>query len=477
MHGYSLASEAQGSLLLDVTPYALGMDVAGGFFKQIIERNATVPCSETRAFTTVKDDQTEVKIKVRQGESKLAAENEFLGEFTLTGIREAEKMTPRIDVTFKIDSSGILNVAAVDRDTGESQAISLQDYLSGNAAQPEEDPDARARNMGAGDKRKGRGVLGRLFGRGKDKAEAAKTAAPVEGPDQTGDAEDFPEIGRDAVSELDSLLRAAAHPTEVAPRRAGTAGANEIRSKSGASADASSEDLFAIEPKGRASDAGADSFAIAERKAPTPSPRIADDSLAPMPVEGEEPPPTDADPLALAERGGRAPGSSQPKSGSGAAFDAYGIAPRREGGGADLSSVRRDPAPAGADFDPYGLAERRAAKESVAPDPEAGQPRKPARLRISYKNASTFVKEYTRNVSRGGTFIKTKKPLAVGRDCVLFLTVPGIEDPVELLGVVVWSSLGADREPGKDEGMGIKFDTGPEGGLGQVSQTLQQLQS
>ncbi len=117
VHGFNLESETRSTLLLDVTPFSLGVDTAGGFFKPIIERNATVPCSESRTFTTVKDGQTEVKIVVRQGESKLAAENEFLGEFVLQGVREAEKMVPRIDVSFRIDSNGILHVPAADRDT------------------------------------------------------------------------------------------------------------------------------------------------------------------------------------------------------------------------------------------------------------------------------------------------------------------------------------------------------------------------
>jgi molecular chaperone DnaK len=483
VHGYSLASEAQGSLLLDVTPFALGMDVAGGFFKQIIEKNATVPCSETRAFTTVKDDQTEVKIKVRQGESKLAAENEFLGEFTLTGIREAEKMTPRIDVTFKIDSSGILHVTAVDRDTGESQEIRLQDYLTGAAAEENEEEKGGDREEGAGKKRKGRGVLGRLFGRGKAKAAAKAKAKAVEeaatpDADETLDEEDFPEVQPEALAALPEEP-SVAHPEEPdavqgrdgVPLIAGEE-AFALTDRGDAPRDA---DPFAIGDRGTAA-VDADPFALEQREADRQAGPIDQDS-APMPV--------DDDPFALSERDeGRArpapsaanEPSANSSDGLSVEFDAYGIAPRKDGGGADLSSVRPTPESEEMDFDPYGLVDRGAAP-TAKPAAKPKKRRKPARLRISYKNARTFVKEYSRNVSRGGTFIKTKKPLAVGRDCVLFLTVPGVDEPIELKGAVVWSSRDKAPEPGKDEGMGIKFDTGAGSGLQRVTQTLFQLQA
>jgi uncharacterized protein (TIGR02266 family) len=180
------------------------------------------------------------------------------------------------------------------------------------------------------------------------------------------------------------------------------------------------------------------------------------------------------DPFAAAELS--AAGTSTPEVDT-SEFDAYGIAPRKEGGGADFSKARKPPTGESNDpeFDPYGLVERGGAKPSspnAASTAPAKKRRKPARLRISYKNAATFVKEYERNVGRGGTFIKTEKPLAVGRDCVLFLTLPGIDEPLELKGVVVWSSQEKAPEPGKDEGMGIKFDTSAGSGLDRVTETL-----
>ena len=85
------------------------------------------------------------------------------------------------------------------------------------------------------------------------------------------------------------------------------------------------------------------------------------------------------------------------------------------------------------------------------------------------------MKEYRRNLQRGGTFIKTKKPLEVGRECILHLTVPGLEDAVELAGSVVWSSKGVEVMTGQEEGMGIKYDTGDDVGLRSVEAALDML--
>jgi len=112
-------------LLLDVTPLSLGIVTVGGFFKKLIEKNTTVPCQKSEVFTTAHDNQTAVKIRVMQGESNKAEENELLGEFLLTGIRKAPRGEPTIDVTFSIDSDGIVNVSARDRDTGKEQGITV----------------------------------------------------------------------------------------------------------------------------------------------------------------------------------------------------------------------------------------------------------------------------------------------------------------------------------------------------------------
>ena len=125
IQGAALLQEKSDMLLLDVTPLSLGIVTVGGFFKKLIEKNTTVPCQKSEVFTTAHDNQTAVKIRVMQGESNKADENELLGEFLLTGIRKAPRGEPTIDVTFSIDSDGIVNVSARDRDTGKEQGITV----------------------------------------------------------------------------------------------------------------------------------------------------------------------------------------------------------------------------------------------------------------------------------------------------------------------------------------------------------------
>jgi molecular chaperone DnaK len=119
--------QAQGKevLLLDVTPQNLGIMVVGGYFNTIIPKNTTVPTSQTHLFTTVQDNQTQVRIAVMQGESEKAVENELLGEFILDNIRPARRGDVSIEVTFDISADGIVGVAARDVDTGQQQSITV----------------------------------------------------------------------------------------------------------------------------------------------------------------------------------------------------------------------------------------------------------------------------------------------------------------------------------------------------------------
>jgi molecular chaperone DnaK len=112
-------------LLLDVTPQNLGIMVVGGYFNTIIPKNTTVPTSQTHLFTTVQDNQTQVRIAVMQGESDKAVENELLGEFILDAIRPARRGEVSIEVTFDISADGIVGVAARDVDTGQQQSITV----------------------------------------------------------------------------------------------------------------------------------------------------------------------------------------------------------------------------------------------------------------------------------------------------------------------------------------------------------------
>jgi molecular chaperone DnaK len=125
LQGESLVKEDDGVLLLDVTPLSLGIATFGGYFAKLIERNTTVPVSKSHVFTTTRDDQPAVKIRVLQGESDTAVENDLLGEFVLSGIRPAAKGEPEIDVNFDIDASGIVSVAARDTSTGKEQSITV----------------------------------------------------------------------------------------------------------------------------------------------------------------------------------------------------------------------------------------------------------------------------------------------------------------------------------------------------------------
>ena len=112
-------------VLLDVTPHTLGIMVVGGYFEELIAQNTTVPTSRTKPFTTVRDNQTAVKILVLQGESRRAEDNELLGEFVLTGLRRAPAGEVTIDVTFEINADGIVSVHARDVETGKEQSITV----------------------------------------------------------------------------------------------------------------------------------------------------------------------------------------------------------------------------------------------------------------------------------------------------------------------------------------------------------------
>jgi molecular chaperone DnaK len=125
IQGSALLDDKSEMLLLDVTPHSLGIEIAGGYFQRIIARNTTVPTSAHHLFTTVKDNQTQAKIMVLQGESDVSGENELLGEFMLTGLRQAARGETEIDVIFDISADGIVSVSALDVATGLRQSITV----------------------------------------------------------------------------------------------------------------------------------------------------------------------------------------------------------------------------------------------------------------------------------------------------------------------------------------------------------------
>ncbi|QQR89949.1 MAG: molecular chaperone DnaK [Myxococcales bacterium] len=125
IQGSALLNEEDDMILLDVTPHTLGIMVVGGYFESLIAQNTTIPTSSSKVFTTVRENQTAVKILVMQGESERAEENDLLGEFVLTGLRRAPAGQVEVEVSFDIDADGIVSVAAKDTETGAAQSITV----------------------------------------------------------------------------------------------------------------------------------------------------------------------------------------------------------------------------------------------------------------------------------------------------------------------------------------------------------------
>jgi molecular chaperone DnaK len=125
IQGRALVDHSHEMLLLDVTPHTLGIMIVGGFLEELIPQNSTVPTARSKIFTTVRDNQTAVKILVLQGESERAEENELLGEFVLTGLRRAPRGQVEVEVTFEINADGIVSVSAKDLETGLKQSITV----------------------------------------------------------------------------------------------------------------------------------------------------------------------------------------------------------------------------------------------------------------------------------------------------------------------------------------------------------------
>ena len=121
-----LGGDVKDVLLLDVTPLSLGIETLGGVMTKLIEKNTTIPTHQSQVFSTAADNQSAVTVHVLQGEREVANANKSLGQFNLEGIAPAPKGQPQIEVTLDLDSDGILNVSAKDKNTGKEQSITIK---------------------------------------------------------------------------------------------------------------------------------------------------------------------------------------------------------------------------------------------------------------------------------------------------------------------------------------------------------------
>merc|ERR1712203_184029 len=126
IQGGVLAGDVTDVLLLDVTSLSLGIETLGGVFTKLINRNTTIPTKKAQVFSTAADNQTQVGIKVFQGEREMAADNKLLGQFDLVGLPPAPRGVPQIEVSFDIDANGTVNVGAVDKSTGKKQSVTVR---------------------------------------------------------------------------------------------------------------------------------------------------------------------------------------------------------------------------------------------------------------------------------------------------------------------------------------------------------------
>ncbi len=149
-----ISGDVKDVLLLDVTPLSLGIETLGGVFTKLIERNTTIPTKKSQIFSTAADNQTAVTIRVSQGERPMFNDNKLLGHFDLMGIPPAPRGVPQVEVTFDIDTNGIVHVSAKDLGTGKEQSIKITGSGNLNKAEVERMRQEAEKNAAEDEKRK-----------------------------------------------------------------------------------------------------------------------------------------------------------------------------------------------------------------------------------------------------------------------------------------------------------------------------------
>ena len=451
VHANTLAdSTVAATVLLDVTPFDLGIDSVGGMFAPIIPRNSKIPTSRTRTFATVHDNQDRVRVVVRQGEHIQADDNEFLSEFVMEGVTAMPAMEAKVNVTFRLDANGMLHVQASEVATGERKQITIRNYAQlvggeDGSMRPQVEgdhgpPPTRERSerteevaaalaptgpdpqpvgkAGEGKPSRFSGLLSKVFG-GRRKGAGKDADGPGDG--EPGQVKDVRLVGEASMGKgVDDP------PTATAPGE-------------GAS----------LEPEPPYSDIGIDLTQVAPASG---MPVEEADQISAFDSIVDEP----AGPASLGLAGESLAAKDRPSQPWGEDDD-LGELPLGNLGTEDLIGLADDgteDAPLWADDVPQPV---EPAPSAPAPQP-APPRRKPARLKMNYRSIDAFVIEYRRNLERGGAFIRTPKPLPLGRECVFEVRIPGVDEPLVFPGVVTWSSATLTTlSAGQEEGMGIEY--------------------